>query len=329
MKFVKLIGALFFVISTHSQESFYQQLEDNGPEAIYATFYRKTNANTEVFSAGKQGEEINITIIKVNNISIGFEARSAKTGKWLFGFNEVENYGRTDHYPITKMIKHKYDSEAYAMVDGSMYKFGAVKDKVLKAQNIWQAFVLKRKAITPMKKPKEKKDFFRKFKKLRVGGKISSEKEYLNKINLKKMVDDYDKYMTVKQQSYQLNVKDKSEIAKIKGFRKSKKDYIKRYNDSVYNTPEYQKMLTHQKRMRAMDSKKSKQIVTIINNTGKTIYVFEEGSRNSIRLGNSYSRSFPCNKNGYYSTVSNSNINGNGRLFYKANSSCSSTVTIK
>ncbi|MFY7709442.1 hypothetical protein ACOSQB_02340 [Tenacibaculum sp. MEBiC07804] len=328
MKVLKFIGVLFFVINTYSQESFYEQLRKNGQEATYVTFYRRTNPMTEIFKPGNKGEEVKIKIIEVNEIPIGFDVFSIKTGKRLFGFNEVENYGRPDHYPLVKMMKHKYDSEAYAMIDGSMYKFNVGKDKKLKAQNIWQAFVLKKSQVKTDKKVKKKKGFFNKFKKFKVG-RIGVEKEYLYKIDLKVLVANYDKTMSSKQRVYKLSGKDKSEIAKIESFRKNRKNYVKRYNDSVYKTPEYQKMLAHQKRMSKMDEQNSKRIVTITNNTGKSIYIFEEGSRNGSSLGNTNSRSFPCNKNGYYSTVPNSSINGNGRLFYRANSGCSSKVSIK
>ena len=68
--------------------------------------------------------------------------------------------------------------------------------------------------------------------------------------------------------------------------------------------------------------------VTIKNNTGKDIYIFQEGSRNGTRISANGSGSGDCTKSLYYSFTGKSELNGNGSKFYSGNASCGGNINV-
>ncbi len=91
------------------------------------------------------------------------------------------------------------------------------------------------------------------------------------------------------------------------------------------NSEEYKRI---QENNRRADRVSSQSTVTVQNKTGRDIYVFVEGSRNGTPVRSNSSGGFDCKKNLYYSSSSNSNVNGNGIRFYSANQSCGGTVNV-
>ena len=67
--------------------------------------------------------------------------------------------------------------------------------------------------------------------------------------------------------------------------------------------------------------------VTINNKTGKDIYVYEDGSRNSSTIRANSSGRFDCDHN--YTYKFDPNSSGKGNQCYSANSACGSSVTVK
>ncbi|MBC8753913.1 hypothetical protein H2O64_04475 [Kordia sp. YSTF-M3] len=327
MKTIKIILlAILCTISANAQQTFYEQLKANGNDAVYTTFYRY-NATSEYYTPGEQGEEINIKLLEVKGIPIGFKAYSVKTGKYVFGFDEVQNYGRVDHYPITKMMKHKYDSETYAMIDGSMYKFQVDKDGILKPVSLWEVYVLKRpkamKQDTEEKKvtkKKKKKGLFSRFKNVGKGG-SNSEKKYLRSLDIVSIVNTYETKMSAKQKAYQLTSKDKSDRAKIEKFRKEGKDFVKRYNDSIYNSP---KEVENRRKWTKINAGTR---LIVKNNKSTTIWISSSSNNfSNTKIDSGREGAMDCRSDLYY--FFSDKKGAKGVKFYSANSACGSSATI-
>ncbi|WP_162820030.1 hypothetical protein [Kordia sp. SMS9] len=327
MKTIKItLLAFLSTLSCYAQQTFYEQLKANGNDAIYCTYYRY-NATSEVYTPGEKGAEVNIKLIEIKGIPIGFKAFDVQTGKYLFGFDEVQNYGRADHYPITKMMKHKYDTEAYAMIDGSMYKFSVDKDHILKPVSLWEAYVLKRpesmKVDNNGKKKSKKKGFLKRVKNIGKAGSMSSspEKKYLRNLDIKTLVNDYEKSMRAKQQSYKLSSKDKLNIAAIQKFRKEGKDFVKRYNDSIYNSP---KEVENRRKWARINAGTS---LSVTNNKKTTVWIsssIDNFSNTKINAGGQANAD--CRSDLYY--FFSDKKGAKAYQFYSANSSCGSSATI-
>lgn len=328
MKTIKIIlVALVFTMTTNAQKTFYEQLKANGNDAVYTTFYRYSGTS-EYYTPGSQGDEVNIKLIEVKGIPIGFKAYSVKTGQYAFGFDEVQNYGRVDHYPMTKMMKHKYDAEAYAMIDGSMYKFNVEKDNTLKPVSLWEVYVLKR--IKPIKdvsnkkqETKKKKGFFSKLKGMGKGGSNSNnpEKKYLKSLDIVEIVNNYETKMSAKQKSYQLTSKDKADIAKIEKFRKEGKDFVKRYNDSIYNSP---KEVENRRKWAKINAGTQ---LTVKNNKSTTIWVSSSQSNHiNTKIEAGKSGSADCRSDLYY--FFSDKKGAEGYKFYSADNACGSSTSV-
>ena len=329
MKTIKtIIIAFAFTIIAHAQNTFYDQLKENGNDAIYTTFYRYSGTS-EYYTPGDQGDDVTIKLIEVKGIPIGFEAHSVKTGTYAFGFDEVQNYGRVDHYPVTKMMKHKYDGEAYSMINGSLYKFNVGKDNALKPVDLWEVYVLKR--AKPMKqdteekkeKKKKKKGFFSKLKNIGTGSSNSNntERKYLNSLDIEKLVNDYNTNMNAKQKSYQLTSKDKSDKAKIERYRKEGKDFVKRYNDSIYNSP---KEVENRRKWAKINAGTS---LIVKNNKSTTIWISSSiDNFSNTKIGSGSEGNADCRSDLYY--FLSDKKGAKGYKFYSANNACGSSTTV-
>ncbi|MEM6685796.1 MAG: hypothetical protein AAF617_08440 [Bacteroidota bacterium] len=322
IKFTIVACMLFF--SASAQQTFYEQLKANGNDAIYTTFYRY-NATSEVYTPGKQGDDLHIKLIEIGGIPVGFEAYKVKDGQYAFGFHEINNYGRSDHFPITKMIKHKYDREAYAMIDGSLYQFNVAKDGKLNPQQLWEVYVLQQKEVpvTQEKKPKKKKKgLFSRFKNLGKGSNSNNAAfNYLKSLDIKTHVCNYEAQMTAMQQSYTLTSKDKSAIAKIEKFRKEGKEYVKRYNDSIYNSP---KEVENRRKWAKINGRTS---LTVKNNTTSTIWISSSKSNfSNTKINAGGTGNADCRSDLYYFFSDQKGVKG--YKFYTANNACGSSVTI-
>lgn len=325
-QFKFILVTILLTTKVNAQKTFYEQLKANGINAVYTTFYRY-NATSEYYTPGDQGEEVNIKLLELKGIPIGFKAYSIKTGKYVFGFDEVQNYGRVDHYPMTKMMKHKYDSDAYAMIDGSMYKFQVDKDGVLKPVSLWEVYVLKRpkpmKQDIEEKKETKKKGFFSKLKNVGKGGSKGSttEKKYLKNLDIASIVNNYEAKMNAKQKTYQLTTKDKDDKAKIEKFRKEGKDFVKRYNDSIYNSP---KEVENRRKWAKINGGTT---LSVKNNKSTTIWISSSiNNFSNTKISPESEGAADCRSDLYY--FFSDKKGAKGVKFYSANSSCGSSATV-
>lgn len=99
---------------------------------------------------------------------------------------------------------------------------------------------------------------------------------------------------------------------------------INKQRDDWYNSAEYKRI-----KERNADAKQSslENEVTIRNNTGKDIYIYQEGSSNGSRVSANGRGTFNCKKNLYYSFSGNSSAS-KGTLANSANQSCGTTVNV-
>lgn len=103
---------------------------------------------------------------------------------------------------------------------------------------------------------------------------------------------------------------------------------MKKYNDDLMDTPEWRRI---QENNRLGDAAAKANNVTIKNETGRDIYVYESGSLNGSRINTGSSGSYNCKKTYYYAFDGNSGTRGGnaGPKAYSANSSCGGTVSVK
>jgi len=100
---------------------------------------------------------------------------------------------------------------------------------------------------------------------------------------------------------------------------------MKKQNDDYMKSDEYKRI---QEVNQYIENRDKREKVTLVNNIGKDVYLYKEGSRNATRLSNSYSTKVDCDTNYYYTFSSNSNVNGNGVRCYNANSHCGGKIII-
>ncbi|MFP2995148.1 hypothetical protein ABN763_04525 [Spongiivirga sp. MCCC 1A20706] len=103
---------------------------------------------------------------------------------------------------------------------------------------------------------------------------------------------------------------------------------MKKYNDDLMDTPEWRRI---QENNRLANAAAAKNNVTLKNDTGRDIYIYESGSMNGSRLNAGSSGSFRCSTSYYYAFDGNSGsrVGNAGPLAYSANSSCGGTVTVR
>jgi hypothetical protein len=97
---------------------------------------------------------------------------------------------------------------------------------------------------------------------------------------------------------------------------------IKDSNNEYWNSEEGQAIIARNKEDANSGGKK----VTIDNDTGDDIFIYEEGSRNGSVIRVNSSNTFDCSKS--YYVGSGSSVNGGGYRVVSANASCGATVTV-
>ncbi|WP_034058862.1 hypothetical protein [Lacinutrix jangbogonensis] len=335
MKTIITVAALFFVVSiSQAQKNFYEAIEANGETTTYEGFAGKSANGDGTYNFERGVPAVKLTVKRLaTGQPVGFKAVPVLENYGGFSETELSDYGRVDSYPNVMSIKHDYTDDGYMMIDDLLFVVDNIPDNgVPKLGNVTSIFVMVKdraetKAETGKKKKKKGGLLGRMKAKLKnAGRKTSPAFKYIKTVNIEKKFNDYVTAMKTKQ-AIPLTSKDKADIAKIKRAREAGDEEIKRYNDSIRATPAHKKLVAHQARMKQMDNNNAKKTVTIINKTGKDIYVYKEGSRNGTRINsNSYTK-VDCSFN--YTYKFDSNSGGAGSSCYTANSGCDRSVTIK
>ncbi|WP_074407854.1 hypothetical protein [Aquimarina megaterium] len=143
-----------------------------------------------------------------------------------------------------------------------------------------------------------------------------------------KMLQEYlDNAYHKQQEVYAKWIKDSKNAALIENIDQIREFIIGAINkqrDDWYNSAEYKRI---KERNASASQSDLESRVTITNNTGKDIYIYEEGSRNGSRVSANGRGTFNCKKNQYYSFSGNSSAS-NGTLIVGANQSCGTTVNV-
>lgn len=349
MKLLQVTLCLFITQITLAQNTFFETLNKNGKDAVYQEYYTVgVNEKGKQYIDGKR-YEVTMKPIEYNGVKVGFDMVKIEDGKNLNGFNPTrDDYEELIGYPNTSHLLHTRKNTGFVAIDDYIFELTRITDDGLSFKSIETIYIRKGSGAVADKavKPKKKKSKF--FKKLgsaalavATNGQVSSiesagpDHKKAMGIDLKQMVKDYLKAMKNKQNSYTLSPKDKAEIAMVK---KSVKDHhadIKRKNDSIWNTPEYQRI--RENNARASGNAKRNR-VTLTNKSGRTIYVATKGlgmgsDNPGTELHNGHSTSsWDCHKSAYLQTRTK---NGGSNSFkttsvkvYSANSKCGGTVII-
>lgn len=331
-----LITLLLLSLTIQAQQNFFEALENNGDGATYRGFGALVAKGDGTYNFKTDYLPVKIELERTpSGIPVGFEARFISEDKRAFRETELSDYGTIDNYIHPISIKHRYTKEGYVVIDDLLFRLNKIYDGSFPSmENVASVYVLEkdRKATTTTKAPKKKKGGFLS----RMKAKIKSAKtssaasnptyKYLTSLNLDKKFNDYIAAMKLKQAT-PLTAKDNAKIADIKRAKAMGEQEIKRYNDSIRATPEYKKLKEHQARMKAMDEGNALTTVTFINRTGKDIYVFKAGSKNSTTIRANSSSKFNCSYS--YSYKFNPNSGGSGLQLYNANSGCERSVIVK
>jgi hypothetical protein len=348
---IRLAILVLFIGSSISfaQQNFFETIKKNGVDAIYQEYYSVgKNDKGKQYIEGKR-YEVTMKPVSYKDVLVGFDMVKVEDGKKLNGFNPTrDDYEELIGYPNTSHLLHTRKNTGFVAIDDYIFELTRMTDDGLSFKSIEAIFIRKGSGAVADKdaKPKKKKSKF--FKKLgatalavatngQVGSLESAGPDHKKAmdIDLKKMVKDYLKAMKSKQNSYTLSSKDKAEIAMVK---KSVKDHhadIKIKNDSIWRTPEYQRI--RENNARAAGNAKTNR-VTLTNNSGRTIYIATKGlgmgsDNPGTELHNGHSTStWDCKKSAYLQTRTK---NGGSISFkttsvkvYSANSKCGGTVII-
>lgn len=98
---------------------------------------------------------------------------------------------------------------------------------------------------------------------------------------------------------------------------------MKKYNEDLMDTPEWRRI---QENNRLADEAARASNVTLKNDTGRDIYIYEDGSHNGSRINVGSSGTYSCNKAYYYTFDGNSNWR-EGKAVGAAG--CGTTVAVK
>ncbi|MEE9363633.1 MAG: hypothetical protein V3U92_13625 [Cellulophaga sp.] len=205
------------------------------------------------------------------------------------------------------------------------------------------------------KQKKKKLSFKDKLKKLKSGGIVikanyGSEHKALQSQNLRKLITDYLVAMkakqdarTAKEKQSDKNISNSRDAIVLKekesrNAEKAKRDAewadAKRYNDSVKATPEWQDLQRRKEQNeRNYQGAKSKNTVTLRNNSGRAIYVGTGGSRNpGTKINAGSTASWSCSQDAYLQIITKSGgsnaYSSTSQKVYSKNSGCGNTVNI-
>jgi len=238
--------------------------------------------------------------------------------------------------------KNESSTNRFVVVDGIIFdlnnKFNKDNPETFKPRRLYvpESFALEASKTDEKKDGKKKKkklSFKERMKKLSGGGLgVDKGTEKLIDINAVQKAVDYLSAAIAQQEKVYPSWIEKSEnstrLEAVKKRLDLMYDAMNKYNEDLMDTPEYKRIQENNRRANAAAAKNN---VTLKNDTGKDIYVYEAGSMNGSRINAGSSGSFSCSSNYYYAFNGNSGTRGGnaGPLAYSSNSSCGGTVSVK
>lgn len=335
-KIILLSICALFTLTLQAQKSLFEAIEANGENAIYEGFTDISPNGGGTCNFARSLPKVKVNILRIGTgIPVGFSGKPVSKDWGEIGETALSDYGRMDSYPHTMNMKHTYTKKGYVIVDDIIFILDKIPDTGLPSINhITKVYALVKDGKTTTKKKKKKGGFLGKMKQKLNSAGLSPTHKYLKSVNLVEKFTNYVKAMKAKQDAYTITEKDKADIAKIKAVRNAGDDEIKRYNDSIKATPEYKDL---QRRIKQNEqnyqSAKTRNKVTLRNNTVNTIYIGKSGSRNrGTRIDSGSTATWSCDTNAYIQIEKKSggsyNYNTTNNKVYSANSGCGSTIAI-
>ncbi|MDO5979902.1 hypothetical protein [Flavivirga spongiicola] len=318
-KTIITVFALLIAFGLTAQEGFYQTIEKNGKDAKYVGFFGIAPKGDGTYEVTSKENPITLSVnYTASGTPTGFTAIDTETNEERFSMDELSDYERLDSYPYATYIRHKQNSEGFMLIDDILLCFRKLyNDGSFKLDYI---FVKEANGESQGGKKKKKKGFF---SKLKAAYSFGPEHKKLTALNLDKVYSDYISAMKAKQSAYTLTAKDKAAIAEIKSIRDGENERIKKYNDSIYNSPAYRKARETRRLL------EENAFVKVKNMLGRDIWVGGSGTNSILHKvsAGSVIKDMSCDENLYY-RLSNSG-SATPYSFYTANSNCGGMVTIK
>jgi hypothetical protein len=326
-------GSLFENISTKDQYREYYSVQDEDGDGKYVIKDLRfiVKFKTEYLPTG-EGYSISAVVDEGNKK--GFIARF---------MNATHEGSSCTGHPYESMIS-KSDESLVAIGD-YVFVLYHYKGKEGPTHAVHRVFI-KNGAVAPAAEEGEKKKMTVKERMLALnelkngGASYGPEHKALQSQNLDKMVNDYLAAMKVKQDARtpaELKSEGNMKMATINESKAEENEWAeaKRYNDSVKATPEHQEL---QRRMdqneRNYNASKTKNTVTLRNNSSTAIYVGTGSSRNrGTKIDAGGTASWNCDQDAYLQTATQSGgstaYSSSGNKVYSANSNCGNTVVVK
>lgn len=326
---------LFDNISTTHQYSEYSSVKESGSNGSYIinNKYAIVKFHKEYLPTG-EGYKINII---VDN-----EGEHKGSSRYLLDATTEGVVCNGQPYESVLTISREYKSFV-AIGDYVFVLYGAEDDGV-SFTKIDRVFI-KNGAVAPKAEGKKKKLSFKdKLLALRAtkagGGDFGPEHKALQSQNIKKMITDYLVAMKAKQDARtaielknEKNVKiaKKKKIAQDIQTEKDEWAEAKRYNDSIRATPEHQDLERRKRQNEAnYQSAQKRNMVTLRNNSNRTIYVGMSGSKNpGTKINAKSSAKWSCSQDAYIQTTSsNGAYRSTNTKVYSKSTGCGKTVNI-
>ena len=314
-------NSLFNNISTTDQYQEYWSVYDEKGDGVYTATQKRflVTFQTEYLATG-EGYQIEVII----------ESEGVNKGGAQHRYDATDNYYLASGYPYESILKHKYKKTGFVSIGDYVLLLSGISDDGTSFEGIEKIYI-KKGAATPSKeaaeaekveKPKKKKMSFKErimALKTKATGVVNSNKGVKIK-DLRKNIIAYLVAMKAKQDA-RTSAELKGDKNIISARERGDAD-IKKYNDSIKATPEYKKTMAFHKR-------RDGEQVTIYNETGRTIYVFDKGGTKfmTTEVWNHGSTKVECDEDYVYSfTEKGSDA---GISCYTANTACGSSVTVK
>ncbi len=326
---------LMLVVSLElcAQKSFQDQLAVHGENAVYQRYfsvYLDDDGNQKIANA--QGQ-FTISPNYFGKIPSGFQIISTGDEVWEKGEVYVSTdatgryYNAVGHPEVSHYL-HTGDRSAWVAMDDYVIKLGGMSKDGTTFSRFETIYILQDDAVLPAKEDaKKKKGFLSKLKDFKEavkngasgGSKFGPAYERVVTRDLRTEITAYLKQMKSKQAS--LTGAQKAEAKKLVQAKEAGEDYVKRYNDSLYNSPEQRRIRADWKLINGATN------VEVKNNSGRTLFVSQSADNfisQELKDGQSYT--MDCRMDLYY--FSSSTKNASGKKFYSADSSCGSSISI-
>ncbi len=342
--------SLFENISTTDQYTEYRAVVDTDKDGVYEIGDRQFVVKFELKTLST-GEGYSITAIV---------DKGDKKGK-TSTIDVVEGNFTCKGYPYESVIRSTSNKDGIVAIGDYVFFLKGVSEEGTSYTSIDDVYIKEGASVEnndgKQKKAEKKKklSFKDKLKKLKSGGVVikanyGSEHKALQSQNLRKLITDYLVAMKAKQdartakekQSDKNILKSRDAIVlkakEAKAAEKAKRDAewadAKRYNDSVKATPEWQDLQRRKEQNeRNYQGAKSKNTVTLRNNSGRAIYVGTSGSRNpGTKINAGSTASWSCSQDAYIQIITKSGgsnaYSSTSQKVYSKNSGCGKTINV-